>query len=100
MYFPHLDIPVMDNKMFRVLKSNNCTHTRVSQKIGGKGNAWFYAFSLYLSFSFSFPLFLSSLGHDIDRTTDSKRITKGKRGKIAQLRPEYIDRGKEEEECN
>lgn len=89
--------------MFRVLKSNNRTRTRVSQKIGAEGNAWFYAlflfisFFLSLSFSLSTSLFLSSLGHDIDRTTDSKRTAKGKRGKVVRLRPEHIEEGEEEE---
>lgn len=91
---------IMDNKTFRALKSNNRTRTRVSQKIGRKSNAWFYALSPFVSLSLSTSLFVSSLGHDIDRTTDRKRTAKGKKRKVARLtiRPEHIGGGEEEGE--
>lgn len=77
----------MDNKTFHALKSNNRTRTRVSQKIGwlAKAMRGFYVLSLSLSLYFYLrvSLFLSSLGHDIDRTTDAKGQQKEKREKPA-----------------
>jgi len=69
----------MDNKTFHAIKSNNRTRTRVSQKIGwlAEGNTYFLRFSpspsLFLFSVSGLPsLFLSSLGHDIDRTANAK----------------------------
>lgn len=70
---------IMDNKTFHALKSNNRTRMRVSQKIGWlakamRGFTFFPSPSLSSSPSprVSHSLFLSSLGHNIDRTTDAK----------------------------
>lgn len=73
-----------------MLKSNNRTHRK---KLAEKAmRVVLRFFSPFLS------LFLSSLGHDIDRMTNSKRTAKGKRGKVARLRPEHIGGGAEEDE--